>query len=170
MTRYTEGLGRVLAGMLIATAVAFGLAACGDNADRGEAPGNGMSPSAATQNTPSDDDENRTYNGAYDKKFRDWAGDHEDAIVTLTGTVKTVVNGNAFTLAGEDGAEDFLVVSKDVSKGLTSGSDVSITGIVHKAFDLPAVKDEIDVDFDDDTVFEGFDRDPYVVASNISTE
>jgi hypothetical protein len=157
--------------MLIATAVAFALAACGNGSDRAEAPHNSMSPSASTPNTPSDDtDENPTYNGPYDKKFRDWAGDHEGAIVTLTGTVKTVVNGNAFTLAGEPGAEDLLIVSENVSKGLASDSDVSITGVVHKAFDLPAVKDEINVDFDDDAVFEGFDRDPYVVASNISTE
>jgi hypothetical protein len=165
-------MGRLVAGVLAATVATFGLAACGDNADRAEPPANNStSPSAAAQNPHANEtDEHPTYNGPYDAKFRDWADDHEDAIVTLTGSVKTVVNDNAFTLAGKNGADDFLVVSEDVSKGLAAGSDISITGVVHKAFDLPEVEDEIKVNFNNPTPFKGFDRDPYVVASNISTE
>ena len=171
MKRSTEGLGRVLAGMLIATAVASGLAACGNGDDSTTPPVGNPVPPAATQNQPSKDaDDKPAYSGPNDAKFVKWAEDNEDAIVTLTGTVKNVVNDNAFTITGQGGAADFLVVSKDVTQGLTAGGNVSVTGVVHKAFDLPGVEDEIDIDFDDDNVFQGFDRDPYVMASNISVE
>ena len=172
MATNTEGLGRVLAGMLIATSAACGLAACAGDDDGTAPPAEHSAPPAATHSaTPSDGASSQpAYKGAYDAKFREWAGEHEDSVVALTGTVKNVVNDNAFTLAGENDAEDFLVVSKDNTQGLTAGGKVSVRGVVHKAFDLPGVEDNIDVDFDDDDVFEGFDRDPYIVASNISVE
>ena len=160
-------------GVAIALIATLGLAGCGGD---GDGDGDGAAPPVEnpvpTQTTaPSDDaDANGTYEGAYDAKFREWAGNHEGATVTLTGTVKNVVNDNAFTLAGENGADDFLVVSKDATSALAAGGKVSVTGVVHKAFDLPGVEDEINIDFSDDDMFEGFDRDPYVVASNITTE
>lgn len=174
MTKQTEGLGRVLAGMLIATAVAFGLAACGSNggnSDDAAPPAGSPAPPAATQNMPKDDSDSKpAYDGAYDAKFREWAGDHEGDVVTITGHVKTVLNENALTIMGTNGTEDFLVVGKGKAAGIKAGDNVSVTGKVHKAFDLPGVEDEIDVDFNDDNVLQGFDRDPYVVATDVAVQ
>ena len=145
------------AGVTVALIATLGLAGCGGDGDDAAPPvENPVTPVPTQTTAPSDDaDTNGTYEGAYDAKFREWAGDHEGATVTL---------------AGENGADDFLVVSKDATLALAAGGKVSVTGVVHKAFDLPGVEDEINIDFSDDDMFEGFDRDPYVVASNITTE
>lgn len=167
----TETLPRLVGALLLALVATFGLSACGDDAVDGEVPGvEDVLPTDEPAEEPTEDaPEEPAYDGAYDNTFRQGIDDHVDKTVALTGEVEKVISDNAFTLAGNGGTEALLVVGADPTTGLEPGAEVTVTGVVHKAFDLPAVEDEIDVDFDDDTVFQGFDRDPYIQATTVET-
>lgn len=161
-----------VAGAVLALTAGLGLASCG-NDDAGDkddismpntVPGMDDSDQKAS-NDASDD----AYEGPYNAKFREWANDHDEATASVTANVKKVIGGNAFTLAStEDDSEDLLVVDTKGTTGLQAGVEVTVTGTVHKAFDLPFVEDEIDVDFENDVDFKGFDRDPYIQAKTVS--
>lgn len=161
-----------LASYLLAALVGLGsLSACGDDVNPPGIDGPGMQTGPTVPaDPPESEDAMDTYTGPNDAKFRAWADDHEGAEVAVDATVEKVLNQNAFTLAGEDGAEALLVVDKGAIEKLKAGDTVTVKGIVHKAFDLPVVEDQISVDFDDDTVFEGFDRDPYIVSTDASVQ
>jgi hypothetical protein len=174
-TRSNTRISRGIAAVLFAALASFGLAACGDDSDGGlndlgvqDTNGPNDTLQTPTQ-TPSDKMSKPDYTGPYNAKFRDWVNDNDDSTVTVTGNVEKVINDNAFTLAGEGNTEDLLVVGADTVSGLKSGSSVTVTGNVHKAFNLPVVEDDIKVNFEDDAVFQGFDRDPYVEATAVDT-
>jgi hypothetical protein len=170
------GIGRLVATLLIAVLAGFGLSACGDDSDNGigdlgvqdtDGPNDTLqTPSERPSQKASDKPD---YVGSYDTKFRAWVDQNDDATVAVTGKVEKVISDNAFTLAGQGNDEDLLVVGADKVSGLQAGRTVTVTGDVHKAFNLPEVEDDIKVDFEDDNVFQGFDRDPYVEATMVDT-
>jgi len=178
MMRYIlSGTGRLISAILLAALATFGLAACGNDSGDGMndlgLKDNSQRPTDAMQ-TPTQEPTKRSdsapdYEGPYDAKFRAWVNDNDDSTVAVTGNVEKVISENAFTLAGEGDSEDLLVVGADKVSGLQAGSAVTVTGTVHKAFNLPGVEDDIHVDFEDDNVLQGFDRDPYVEAAQVDT-
>lgn len=149
------------AALVAALVVSFGVTACGDNGEVIENPG-----LTTHTNSPSSPEAKPSYSGTNDAKFSHWIDDHEDAKVTVTGQVKTVLSENAFTLAGETGADDLLVVGENKISNLKAGDRVAVVGAVHKAFDLPVVEDTIHVNFNDPTPFQGFEHAPYIQAMN----
>jgi len=167
---------RLIPTLLLAALATFGLTACGDDSGDGM---NGLGPQDTqgpndTLQTPTQAPTDKTegvpdYEGPYDAKFRSWVKDNDDATVAVSGNVEQVISDNAFTLAGEGDSEDLLVVGADKVADLQTGSAVTVTGTVHKAFHLPGVEDDIHVDFEDDNVLQGFDRDPYVEAAQVDT-
>jgi len=159
-----SGHARSFPALLLALVATFGLAACGPHTqgpnDTIQTPT--REPTESTGTTPD-------YEGPYDAKFRAWVDNNDDSTVVVSGNVDQVISDNAFTLAGEGDREDLLVVGADRVTGLQAGSDVSVTGTVHKAFNLPGVEDDIHVDFEDDSILQAFDRDPYVEAAQVDT-
>jgi hypothetical protein len=160
----TSGHGRSFPAMLLALVATFGLAACGSHTqgpnDTIQTPN--REPTDTTGTTPD-------YEGPYDAKFRAWVDNNDDSMVVVSGNVEQVISDNAFTLAGEGDKEDLLVVGADKVTGLQAGGAVSVTGTVHKAFNLPGVEDAIHLDFEDNSILQAFDRDPYVEAAQVDT-
>lgn len=155
----------IFAGLATALVTSLGVAACGHDAN-GRSPAI-KNPGMSTHAAPTPSAETKPpHSGTNDAKFRHWIDGHEDAPVTVTGHVKTVLTENAFTLAGEHGADELLVVSEDKITNLKAGDSVAVEGAVHKAFNLPVVQDKFHVNFNDPTPFQGFDRDPYIQAMN----
>jgi hypothetical protein len=176
MRSILSGPGRLISALLFAALATFGLAACGDDSGKGmndlglqDTQGPNDTVQTPTQEPTEKTDSAPDYEGPYDAKFRAWVNDNDDSTVAVTGNVEQVISENAFTLAGEGDSEDLLVVGADKVSGLQAGSAVTVTGTVHKAFNLPGVEDDIHVDFEDDNVLQGFDRDPYVEATQVDT-
>ena len=160
----TSGQRRSFPALLLALFATFGLAAC---ADHTQGPNDTLQTptQVPTDRTPSAPD----YEGPYDARFRAWVDNNDDSTVVVSGNVDQVISDNAFTLAGEGDKEDLLVVGADKVTGLQAGGAVIVTGTVHKAFNLPGVQDDIHVDFEDDSILQAFDRDPYVEAAKVDT-
>ncbi len=175
-TTTPSGPGRFVPALLLALVATFGLSACGDDSrdgmnDLGLQDTQGPND---TIQTPTQEPTDRTetapdYEGPYDAKFRAWVDDNDESTVEVSGNVEQVISDNAFTLAGEGDTEDLLIVGADKVTGLQAGSAVTVTGTVHKAFNLPGVEDDIHVDFEDDSILQAFDRDPYVEAAQVDT-
>lgn len=165
-----------ISALLLALVTMFGLAACGDDSragmnDLGLQDTQGPND---TLQTPTQVPTDRTagapdYEGPYDARFRAWVNKNDDSTVAVSGTVEQVISDNAFTLAGEGDNEDLLVVGAAKVTGLQAGSAVAVTGTVHRAFNLPGVEDDIHVDFEDASILQAFDRDPYVEATQVDT-
>lgn len=176
-THTTRTKRRLIPTLLLALVATLGLAACGDDGDNdglndlGVQDTNGPNDTLQTPTQePTEQNEGAPdYEGPYDAKFRSWVNDNDEGTVAVSGNVEQVISDNAFTLAGEGDNEDLLVVGADKVAGLQTGSAVTVTGTVHKAFNLPGVEDDIHVDFEDDNVLQGFDRDPYVEAAQVDT-
>jgi hypothetical protein len=170
------GMGRLVTTLLLALVAAFGMAACGDKSIDGGMSDLGVQDTQGPNDTiqtptepPQKRDEKPGYVGLYDTQFRRWVNDNEDSTVVVTAKVEKVISDNAFTLAGAGDTEDLLVLGADKFTGLRSGTPVVVTGKVHKAFNLPMVEDDIHVNFENDSVLQAFDRDPYVEATRVDT-
>lgn len=162
-----------VAALVLALFASLGLAACGndDSGDKNDITLPNTIPGNTKDTATHEMSDDATYEGPYDAKFRDWVNDNDEAKATVTAHVKEVIGDNAFTLAGtEDDGEDLLVVDPKGTTGLQPGVEVTVTGTVHKAFDLPFVEDEVKVDFENDADFKGFDRDPYLQAKTVSVK
>lgn len=110
------------------------------------------------------------FNGVYDTAFYDRVQSYDGEKVTVSAKVNEVVSPTSFTIAGtEDTAVGpMLVVSATEVSGVKPDLAVSVTGTVHKAFDLPTVEKSMGVDLDD-ALYEPFDQEPYIEATKIDT-
>lgn len=110
------------------------------------------------------------YDGLYDQAFYDEKDTYIGEEVILSADVNEIVSPSSFTIAGTDDTtvEPLLVVSAEEMSEVEPGLTVEVTGIVHEAFDLPTVEEEMDLELEDET-FEDWDGQSYVEATNVDT-
>ncbi|WP_159617248.1 hypothetical protein [Arthrobacter zhaoguopingii] len=110
------------------------------------------------------------YDGVYDSAFYDEMDSYVGEEVTLSADVNEVMSPMSFTIAGTDDTtvEALLVVHDKEMPEVKPELTVSVTGIVHEAFDLPTVEEEMGIDLDDEA-FEDWDGEPYVEATSVDT-
>lgn len=92
--------------------------------------------------------------------------DIEPRPVTMSGKVREVISPDAFLLGGEGGDQPILVVNAEPDVPIAEETTVVVTGILHTAFDLPVVEDELGRDLDDEDLA-GHEEAPYIVAEEV---
>lgn len=137
---------------------ALGLSACGDTAGS----------EAGTDVEDIQEEAADGYDGVYDSDFYDDVESYDDQEVTVSADVNEVLDISAFTIAGTDDTtvDPLLVISVDEATEIDEGTAVAVTGTVHQSFDFAMVEEEMEFDFDE-SVFEGWAGEPYIVASSI---
>lgn len=96
----------------------------------------------------------------------------EDAValdgrtVTVSALVERTLTETAFTIAGDDGVDELLVVHRPGAPDVIEDSGVAVTGVVRQGFDLAAVEAELGVDYDE-VIFDAYDAEPYLFATAI---
>lgn len=98
-------------------------------------------------------------------------GNLEYKRVTVPGEVDTVISPAAFSISdpGEPQVEPLLIVHKDDVAGAEPEARVSVTGVVYRGFDVPAVEKETGLDLDD-ALYEEWQGDSYIVASEVTPQ
>lgn len=165
----------------VLTLSAFGVTACGDEA--GDEQGTSVEDiqeedqevdpdvdADVDADTEPSGDADWAFEGDFDADFVDSANDYAGEQVIVSAAVNEVVSDNAFTIAGTDdtSADEMLVVGTDANPMLESDVAVSVTGTVQESFDLATVEENLGVDLDDE-LFEDWDGQTYIEASNIDT-
>jgi hypothetical protein len=110
-------------------------------------------------------DDGAAYEGAYDEQFLGEIESYDGDTVELEATVQEVLSSEAFTVRGE-GVGELLVLTTAGTGGLEEDTDVTVTGTLHEAFDLPEVEGDIEEDIDDGA-FARWQETPYVVADSV---
>ena len=110
------------------------------------------------------------YDGVYDTDFYDGVDSYVGEEVTVSAEVNEILTPESFTIAGTDesSVESLLIVGATGSDSLEAGNPVQVTGTVEEAFDLATVEDDLGVDLDD-ALYEDYDAEPYIMASDVST-
>lgn len=157
MLRTTNPFARTAVAGIFALS-ALGLSACGDTAGS----------EAGTDVQDVQEETTDGYDGVYDSAFYDDVESYDGEQVTVSAEVDEVLDISAFTIAGTDDTtvEPLLVISTTEAAETEVGRAVAVTGTVHESFDFATVEEEMDFDFDE-SVFEGWDGEPYIVASSI---
>lgn len=161
-----------LAAVSLLSAAAFGLTACGTAGPETGADVEDVQEGEVVETTgPAEDVAAEPYVGPYDTAFYDEAVTYAGEEVTLSAEVNTVLSPTAFTIAGTDDTtvSPLLVISGEQMTDLEEGQAVQVTGIVHEAFDLPQVEEEMAEELDDD-LFADYDGQPYIEATDVSTD
>ncbi len=160
----THPLGRGAAAGLLAMST-FGLVACSEDTAGSE---EGVSVEDVQEG--GEDGGASAYDGAYDSDFETDVTSYEGETVTVSAEIDEILGDQAFTIAGTEDTdvEPLVVIHKDVMENLEAGTVVEVTGVVHKALDVPKVEDAIETDMDD-VVLEDFEAEPYIEATNIDS-
>jgi len=110
------------------------------------------------------------YDGSYDADFEESVVSYAGQTVTVSAEVGRVLDDHAFTIVGpEDEVEPLVVVHQGDVPEIEDGTEVSVTGLVHKDFDVPGVEDQLQTDMDD-AVLEDFEKEPYIEAVTVESE
>ena len=160
----THPLGRGAAAGLLAMST-FGLVACSEDTAGSE---EGVSVEDVQEG--GEDGGASAYDGAYDSDFETDVTSYEGETVTVSAEIDEILGDQAFTIAGTEDTdvEPLVVIHKDAMENLEAGTVVEVTGVVHKARDVPKVEDAIETDMDD-VVLEDFEAEPYIEATNIDS-
>ncbi|HET9860047.1 MAG TPA: hypothetical protein VFQ19_09735 [Nocardioidaceae bacterium] len=160
----THPLGRGAAAGLLAMST-FGLVACSEDTAGSE---EGVSVEDVQEG--GEDGGASAYDGAYDSDFETDVTSYEGETVTVSAEIDEILGDQAFTIAGTEDTdvEPLVVIHKDAMENLEAGTVVEVTGVVHKALDVPKVEDAIETDMDD-VVLEDFEAEPYIEATNIDS-
>ena len=160
----THPLGRGEAAGLLAMST-FGLVACSEDTAGSE---EGVSVEDVQEG--GEDGGASAYDGAYDSDFETDVTSYEGETVTVSAEIDEILGDQAFTIAGTEDTdvEPLVVIHKDAMENLEAGTVVEVTGVVHKALDVPKVEDAIETDMDD-VVLEDFEAEPYIEATNIDS-
>ena len=160
----THPLGRGAAAGLLAMST-FGLVACSEDTAGSE---EGVSVEDVQEG--GEDGGASAYDGAYDSDFETDVTSYEGETVTVSAEINEILGDQAFTIAGTEDTdvEPLVVIHKDAMENLEAGTVVEVTGVVHKALDVPKVEDAIETDMDD-VVLEDFEAEPYIEATNIDS-
>lgn len=113
------------------------------------------------------EDAETVYDGIYDDNFYTALSSYEGQVVALSADVSQVISDHAFTIAGGD-VEPLLVITQRGTKKLEAGSVIKVTGVIHTAFDLPAVEDEVGVGLDEEALDE-WNLEPYLELTSMDT-
>jgi hypothetical protein len=169
MTRTSDALmARHIAGLSVSLVAVVGIAGCADDAGDQQARGSGPS-AGVTSSSSNAAGPDQTYVGPNNRTFSTWSAAHEESQVTVIGSVESVLNEHAFTVAGEGGSADLLIVGRGKVTNLAAGDRVAVTGAVHRAFNRTEIESKVNADFDD-AAFQDLEGDPYVQASNTALE
>lgn len=107
------------------------------------------------------------YDGPYGQDFSNAMESYEGQRVTVSADVNKILTDSAFTIAGTDeGMEPLLIIHEDKIKDLSTGSAVSVTGIVHKAMDLSELKKSFEGELGAEAL-EDWDGEPYINAAAV---
>jgi hypothetical protein len=148
----------------------LGLSACGQ--DEAEAGTNG---SAAESSDTSIEDiqedgpgTDNVYDGSYDSAFMNNVTSYEGEHVTVTGEVAEIISEKAFTIGSTDGTdvEPLIVIYEDPVADLAFSSPVTVSGVVHKAFNVAVAEDQLDTELDKVT-FSDWESQPYIEAGDV---
>lgn len=159
----THPLGHGAAAGLL-TISTFGLVACSEDTAGSE---EGVSVEDVQEGG---EDGGSAYDGVYDSDFETDVTSYEGETVTVSAEINEILGDQAFTIAGTEDTdvEPLVVIHKDAMENLEAGTVVEVTGVVHKALDVPKVEDAIETDMDD-VVLEDFEAEPYIEATNIDS-
>lgn len=108
------------------------------------------------------------FDGAYDADLYDEVDSYVGEEVTLSADVNEVLSSGAFTIAGTDDTtvEALMVVGATGDIDPAPETTVEVTGTVQQAFDVATVEEDLGADLDD-TLFEDYGSEPYVVADGV---
>jgi hypothetical protein len=107
------------------------------------------------------------YDGPYTEAFRDDLEGYEGLEVSLVGEVERIVSPIAFTLAGEDGGvEPILVIMHSEPGDLSPGQNVAVAAVPWEEFALAEIEEAIGSDLPDEA-YADWEREPFLDASRV---
>ena len=167
-----NGATRKLAAVGLLSTAALGFTACGTTGEEAGADVEDVQQGEVVETTgPAADVAAGAYAGPYDTDFYDEAVTYAGEEVTLSAQINEIISPTAFTIAGTDDttASPLLIITDQQMPDLEEGRSVEVTGTVQEAFDLPQVEEEMEEDLDDD-LFGDYDGQPYIQATEVSTD
>lgn len=154
------GAGRWVAVLGLVLVAGFGVAGCGrEDAD--------VDTSVADVREGGEGGADSGYEGVYDDAFEAEVTSYDGETVEISAQVAEVVSAEVFTLAGDEpGIRPLLVAHEEPVAGVAEGDPVTVSGTVHRTFDITNVEEEVSVDLDD-ALFEDFEAEPYIEATDV---
>lgn len=182
-----ESLLRTVAALAILPATLLGVSACASS-EEDDLPVLVEESTEAGAEAPEEGsgavDSYEDYTGVYDREFFDDVEFYVGAEVTLAAIVDEVLSPNVFTIVSSTNAtnrpeqdvvdvdeviiEPLLIVHQKELPGLTPGTPVGVTGIVHEEFYPATVEQELDLAMDA-AVFGEWEEQAYVEATNAAS-